>query len=250
MVTYELMNTSNFNYETWTFILTTPNTSISFFIFHQIFHYGITPKSWSFLPNHTIIMHGRGGIALWANFSSKFWSIFSTNCHEYFNQKLMLLHLSAKDSYNYNFLVIPILAFIFDENISLLFPHKITYNTSQHVITKFGLYILSYNSLITCTLNISLSKKYFFYRGKLYVKFGIFGHLLHHYENIVRTLLLLHHIVHDLLYIQNGTICVQLRLYFVCNSIFLHSQFSPSTFLAQLTCTSKHSITIILHTHF
>ncbi|EWC74234.1 hypothetical protein C923_05090 [Plasmodium falciparum UGT5.1] len=60
-----------------------------------------------------------------------------------------------------------------------------------------------------------------------------------------------HHIVHHQLYIQNGTICVQLRLYFVCTLIFLHSPFSPSTFVAQLTCTSKHFITIILHTqHF
>ncbi|EWC78634.1 hypothetical protein C923_00683 [Plasmodium falciparum UGT5.1] len=49
-----------------------------------------------------------------------------------------------------------------------------------------------------------------------------------------------HHIVHDQLYIQNGTICVQLCLYFVCTLIFIHSPFSPSTFGAQLTCTSKH----------
>ncbi|EWC88221.1 hypothetical protein PFNF54_02985 [Plasmodium falciparum NF54] len=102
-----------------------------------------------------------GGIALSANFSSKFWTILSLNCHNYFIQKLILLHLGAKDSYNYDFLVIQILALIFDQNTSLLFPHKITYVTSEHVITKFGLHILSYNSLITCTLNISWSKKYF-----------------------------------------------------------------------------------------
>ncbi|ETW56953.1 hypothetical protein PFUGPA_01060, partial [Plasmodium falciparum Palo Alto/Uganda] len=66
-----------------------------------------------------------GGIALWANFLSKFWTIFSTNCDKYFIQKLILLHLGAKDSYYYDFLVIPILAFIFDEKTSLLFPHRI-----------------------------------------------------------------------------------------------------------------------------
>ncbi|EUR76007.1 hypothetical protein PFBG_01243 [Plasmodium falciparum 7G8] len=52
------MNTSNLNYETSTFMLTTPNTSISFFIFHQNFHSLITPKSSSFLPNHSIMVHG------------------------------------------------------------------------------------------------------------------------------------------------------------------------------------------------
>ncbi|EWC91038.1 hypothetical protein PFNF54_00152 [Plasmodium falciparum NF54] len=62
-----------------------------------------------------------GGIALSANFPSKIWSIFSLNCHNYFIQKLILLHLSAKDSYYYDFLVIQILALIFDQNISLLF---------------------------------------------------------------------------------------------------------------------------------
>ncbi|KNG75129.1 hypothetical protein PFMG_01337, partial [Plasmodium falciparum IGH-CR14] len=113
-----------------------------------------------------------GGIALSANFSSKFWSIFSNNCHDYFNQKLILLHLGAKDSYNYDFLVTQILAFIFDQKTSLLFPHRITYNTSQHVITKLWFDILSYNSLLSLITNISLSIWYFFYRGKLYVKFG------------------------------------------------------------------------------
>ncbi|EWC91191.1 hypothetical protein PFNF54_00001, partial [Plasmodium falciparum NF54] len=55
MVTYELVNTSNLNYETSTSILTTPNRSISFFIFHQNFYSLITPKTHSFLPNHTIM---------------------------------------------------------------------------------------------------------------------------------------------------------------------------------------------------
>ncbi|ETW55318.1 hypothetical protein PFUGPA_02707 [Plasmodium falciparum Palo Alto/Uganda] len=52
------MNTSNLNYETWTFMLTTPNTSISFFIFHQNFNYRITPKTPSFLPNLSVMVHG------------------------------------------------------------------------------------------------------------------------------------------------------------------------------------------------
>ncbi|ETW55317.1 hypothetical protein PFUGPA_02706 [Plasmodium falciparum Palo Alto/Uganda] len=67
------------------------------------------------IPPFSTIFIG-GGIALWANFSSKFWSIFSTNCHDYFNQKLILLHLGASYSYYYDFFVIPILAFIFDQN--------------------------------------------------------------------------------------------------------------------------------------
>ncbi|EUR56216.1 hypothetical protein PFBG_05997 [Plasmodium falciparum 7G8] len=67
---------------------------------------------------------------------------------------------------------------------------------------------------------------------------------------MVHQLQVFHHIVHDLLYIQNGTICVQRCLYFVCTLIFLHSPFSPSTFAAQLTCTSRHFITMMLYTHF
>ncbi|ETW52056.1 hypothetical protein PFUGPA_05937 [Plasmodium falciparum Palo Alto/Uganda] len=63
----------------------------------------------------------------------------------------------AKDSYNYDFFVIPILAFIFDQKTSLLFSHKITYITSEHVITKFWLHILSCNSLLSLITNISLS---------------------------------------------------------------------------------------------
>ncbi|EUT91905.1 hypothetical protein PFAG_00564 [Plasmodium falciparum Santa Lucia] len=112
--------------------------------------------------------------------------------------------------------------------------------TFEHVITKFWLHFLSSNSLLSPTTNISLSKWYFFYRGKLNWKFGILGHFLQHHKNFTRTSLLFHHIVHDLLYIQNGSTYFPLRLYFVCTSIFLHSPFSPSTFAAQLTCTSKH----------
>ncbi|ETW56808.1 hypothetical protein PFUGPA_01205 [Plasmodium falciparum Palo Alto/Uganda] len=215
---------------TWSFLLSYDFIEVTYFCFEN----GPTYPKYYYFPIVKIYPFLKffigGGIALSANFSSKFWSIFSTNSHDYFNQKLILLHLGAKDSYNYNFLVIPILAFIFDQNTSLLFAHKITYNTFEHVITKLCFHILSYNSLLTCMLNISWSKKYFFYRGKLNWKFGILTHFLQRHQNMVHTSLLFHDIVHDLLYIQNGSTYFPLRLYFVCTSIFLHSPFCTHIF--------------------
>ncbi|EUR49187.1 hypothetical protein PFBG_06138 [Plasmodium falciparum 7G8] len=258
------MNRSNFNYETSTFILTTPNSSISFFIFHQNFHSLITPKTHSFLPNLSVMENGPtypkyyyfpivkiypflkffigGGIALSANFLSKFWSIFSTNSHDYFNQKLILLHLGAKDSYYYDFLVIPILAFIFDEKTSLLFAHKITYNTSQHengpTFPKYYYFpIVKIDPFLK--FFIGGGAKYFYYYDFLVIQ--ILAFIFDQKTSLLFS--------HKITYITSEHVITKFSIHIlsynsllslITNISLSKCPFSPSTLLAQLTCTSKH----------
>ena len=195
--------------------------------FFQIYHFHV-------LKNVPIfeIFH-RGGYCSLGQFFIKFWSIFSLNCHNYFNQKLILLHLSAWYSYNYHFLVTQILAFIFDQKTSLLFAHKITYITSRTCHYKIMVPYFIIQLINNMHGYYFLVKMVLLLKGKKNWKFGILTHFLQRHQNMVHQFRVFHHIVHDQLYIQNGTICVQLCLYFVCTSIFLHSPFSPST----LRCT-------------